>query len=107
MRARLLWIVAALAVLALPGCPGSNPARRDGSTHPTVDSSQWPDTTSPYPDKRPPDRPRVDQRRDWYRAADQYVGTPFGCERDSDCFGQKCCPTVWGVKICANDCQSL
>jgi hypothetical protein len=31
-------------------------------------------------------------------------GAPFGCQSDNDCFGQKCCSTPWGVKLCAPTC---
>jgi hypothetical protein len=106
LKARLLLLVAALPLLA---CPGSSSPRKDGSTQ-KLDGQQvlWPDVTNPYPDyKRTVDKPKVDQRRDWYAAPDTYVGAPFGCLKDSDCFGQKCCPTVWGVKLCADDCQNL
>ena len=34
-------------------------------------------------------------------------GSPFGCQVDSDCFGVKCCPTPWGVHLCAADCDQL
>ena len=109
MKARLLWLLIA-APLALLACPGSSPTttRHDGSGHPAVDGPLWPDISNPYPDyKKPADKPKVvDQRRDWYSAPDTYVGTPFGCVQDSDCFGQKCCLTVWGVKLCADDCES-
>jgi hypothetical protein len=36
---------------------------------------------------------------------DQYVPAPFGCQADSDCFGQKCCATPLGVKLCAPTCD--
>jgi hypothetical protein len=29
----------------------------------------------------------------------------FGCQSDADCFGQLCCPTPWGVKLCAPACD--
>jgi len=41
----------------------------------------------------------------WPWPKDQYVGQPFGCQADTDCFGQKCCPTPWGVKLCAPTCD--
>ncbi len=36
---------------------------------------------------------------------DTYSGTPFGCTTDADCFGQVCCKTPWGVKLCMATCQ--
>ena len=32
--------------------------------------------------------------------------TGFGCQDDSGCFGQRCCPTPWGVKLCAATCPT-
>jgi hypothetical protein len=47
----------------------------------------------------------------WPWPRDTYPGTgggsPFGCQVDSDCFGVKCCPTPWGVHLCAADCDQL
>ncbi len=51
----------------------------------------WPDTVAPA-DIFP-----------W--PSDAYKGTTFGCRWDSDCFGQKCCPTPWGIKLCAPTCK--
>lgn len=49
---------------------------------------------------------------DWPPTPDQsptkidtgYKGGPFGCTHDAECFGLKCCPTPWGVKLCAESC---
>jgi hypothetical protein len=35
---------------------------------------------------------------------DSYKKSTFGCKSDLDCFGQKCCPTPWGVNLCAPTC---
>lgn len=50
-----------------------------------------------------PDLPKTKDTWPW--PADGYLGTPFGCQTDSDCFGQKCCPTPWNVKLCSPDCS--
>lgn len=34
-----------------------------------------------------------------------YSGNTFGCQSDNDCFGQRCCATPWGVKLCRSDCN--
>jgi hypothetical protein len=67
------------------------------------------DTTKPTtPDSRKPDSfPQKDKARDknpWPNP-EAYVGSSFGCQSDTDCFGQRCCPTPWGVKLCASTCQ--
>jgi hypothetical protein len=57
----------------------------------------WPEPDLPWwPDVGQPDGPI------W---PDTYAsGAPFGCASDADCFGQQCCPTPWGVKLCAPTC---
>lgn len=52
----------------------------------------WPDQTVDY----------------WPTPPDGYSGggAPFGCASDLDCYGQLCCPTPWGVKMCAPSCGS-
>ena len=57
------------------------------------------------PDKGPdqilwPDLPPPDAEPD----KGGYKPSPFGCTSDADCFGQRCCPTPWGVKLCSADC---
>lgn len=67
---------------------------QDGNITPkpdsTVDSFFWPDGTITS-DAWPQDQ--------------GYTGSTFGCKDDSDCFGQKCCATPWGVRLCADACQ--
>lgn len=84
-----------------------------------ADQNPWtkdlipPDTYAPTPDLPPPDQqvwPDIwpDQSNmwpDWYMPPDQYTGSPFGCKKDSDCFGKRCCPTPWGVKLCKATCN--
>jgi hypothetical protein len=55
------------------------PDSKADSSNPTGDAWQWPDL---------------------------YTGTPFGCQTNADCFGKTCCPTPWGVKVCADRCDS-
>jgi hypothetical protein len=45
------------------------------------------------------------QQQDSYQWPDVYTGSPFGCQSDTDCFGLRCCPTPWGVKLCAEVCE--
>ena len=47
-----------------------------------------------------PDLPVPDAKTD----TGGYKPSPFGCHSDRDCFGQRCCPTPWGVKLCSADC---
>jgi hypothetical protein len=70
-----------------------------GSDMPTGDIVPWPDAAQPDKFIWP------DQGEDQIVWPDAYSGTPFGCETDGDCFGQKCCPTPWGVKLCAPTCN--
>ena len=105
---RCLWMAALVVamLLALPvlhGCSGSSAPPADQTSDTIVDSSPWPDL--PQPDQIVwPDQGRPDQQiwPDTY--SDTYSGAPFGCQADSDCFGQKCCATPWGVKLCAATC---
>ncbi len=69
----------------------SQPQQLDSAT-PKVDQYVWPDTTG-----------SVDT---WSWPTDTYTGTPFGCKNDADCFGKRCCPTPWGVKVCADVCTA-
>ncbi len=82
-------VLLAVLLLALTGCPGERERPADARQ------------TSP---DLPPaaDRARADWPNPMY--PDGYVAQPFGCARDGDCFGQRCCPTPWGVKLCAAVC---
>ena len=103
-----LALLALLALLAC-GCPGNTPLRLDGKRY--RDGGPTPDTYINLVDTRPwPDQPvlKKDTRPPWDTwpwKQDTYVGTPFGCQVDSDCFGQLCCPTPWGVQLCAPTCD--
>ena len=64
--------------------------RPDYGYTPGRDSQAWPDVGSGW---------NYD-----FGGTDPYSGAPFGCSVDADCFGRQCCPTPWGVKICADSC---
>jgi hypothetical protein len=97
-------LVPLLAIFVLASCGDSKPApkydlgpKKDGIT---VDQAPIPD----YPTKdqyKWPDHSKIDQPT----PREAYVGSPFGCQLDADCFGQKCCPTPWGVKLCSPSCD--
>ena len=101
----------ALGMVLLLGSCGSDDSpgttNQDASTpRPdtrTVDQSvPVPDTRTTTPDFAWPD---TSSNLDSWPVPDQgYTGSSFGCESDADCFGQRCCPTPWGVKVCADDC---
>lgn len=112
MRSPTRWL-ALLPVLALLGCgarssvtdasfkDASGP-RKDGALDAPLkdvpvklDKVKWPDL--------PPKRDKWPWPTDGYAGS----GSPFGCQLDSDCFGVKCCPTPWGVHLCAADCDHL
>jgi len=65
---------------------------------PTPDQPQWPDIWGPEGGGGKDLFPHPDKKG--------YKGSPFGCTADADCFGQKCCPTPWGVKLCAPACDA-
>lgn len=110
MRCSLIVLLATV-FLVLGGFLGacdddSTPPKTDGTKleggttdMPPADLVPWPDTTVDgylWPDTG---------KQDGYVWPDMYPsGTPFGCATDADCFGQKCCETPWGVKLCAPTC---
>ncbi len=76
--------------------------KKDGSV--PLDQYVYPDIPPKpdriiYPDVRPPS-----DVRPWVHA-EGYTGGTFGCLSDSDCFGQLCCETPWGVNLCAPACE--
>jgi len=102
------WLLPLVLLVASTACPGESNIRSDGTkddTYQTQDVPQQfdgpaqPDYYYPYPDG-PQQQPDF-----WYWPPDTYVGSPFGCQQDSDCFGLKCCTTPWGVKLCAEVCN--
>lgn len=105
------WSLALLASIGLVLCIGiiacdddTPPAKQDGITK--QDVGPFPDTVAPWPDTVQPDQffwP--DSSPDTTIWPDSYQAAPFGCKNDSDCFGKKCCPTPWGVKLCAPTCK--
>jgi hypothetical protein len=92
--------------LVLTGCSDNKPPVVVDKGKPKDGGGQQPDQYV-YPDlvknDQPvwPDQPKYDLPP----PADAYVGTPFGCQSDTDCFGQVCCATPWGVKLCAPSCD--
>jgi hypothetical protein len=84
----------------------------DDETPPGNPDKGTPDTsqvdTSPYPDTAQSDFAWPDTHPEgmWPGDSAQYDANmaPFGCRTDKDCFGLKCCPTPWGVKLCAPTC---
>ena len=107
-------VLAVLVVFVLGclagGCGDNKPPNTDtkpkkeaGPDLPATDTVPWPDVQSPDKYKWPDQKPPGDK---WpWPGTDQYVPTPFGCQADTDCFGQKCCATPWGVKLCAPTCD--
>lgn len=81
--------------LAGSGCAGDLPEelpRLDTAFPPAPDGGYvWPDTGGSGSDL-------------WSPPSDSYAGAPFGCQVDADCFGDRCCPSPWGVKVCAPSC---
>jgi hypothetical protein len=112
MRSRTLRLLLLLG-LPLAGCGARSnviDAREDG-THDDMALDGRRDAPT---DTRPRDQAKKkdkfvwpDQpKKDHWPWPDTYAPpTPFGCQIDSDCFGIKCCPTPWGVKLCRNECD--
>jgi hypothetical protein len=92
---RLLRSLVLLVLLVLAsGCAGELP-REDGKVSDlsaTPDQPPWPDLPPPRPEAQLP-------------LPDGYKSAAFGCAQDSDCFGQRCCSTPWGVKLCSPVCD--
>lgn len=72
------------------GCAGELP-RNDGKS-PAAEAPLWPDLPPPKSEQPGP-------------TPDGYAPAPFGCLSNQDCFGQECCPTAWGVHLCAPTCD--
>ena len=127
------WIPYLLALtLCWVGCPGSYEDRVDGASG-TEDGQQWQwdtgggkqdgpqkydqpqtkwdtgggkkDTAMPWPDTMQPDWMPHGDLYPWPPDQGGYTPSPFGCQLDGDCYGLRCCPTPWGVKLCATVCQ--
>jgi hypothetical protein len=93
-------------------CSGGQPDRGVASDHGSAPDGPEADRSS-APDLSWPDFPRPDQhvwpdlyvpQHDQFVWPDTYSAKPFGCESDDECFGQLCCKTPWGVKMCASTC---
>ncbi len=99
--------------LFVVGCPGQSTVPRDGAIYQdgAADAPRftWPDYLSPDAQPAVPDLPKAPDLKPpqdyWPWTPDTYPGSPFGCQQDTDCFGQVCCPTPWGVKLCLDTCQ--
>ena len=125
------WIKYLLVVsLCCVGCPGGYDNKND-SAGPIMDGVKWdtnnlpqdgtpkwdtkkpppsdgqpPDTAMSWPDVTFPDSQPSPDLFPWPpQDKGGYTPSPFGCQLDADCFGLKCCPTPWGVKLCAPVCQ--
>lgn len=91
---RLLCPALLLFLVLAAGCAGELP-RQDGRVSDrsvAPDQPPWPDLPPPRPEAQLP-------------LPDGYKSAPLGCTQDSDCFGQRCCPTPWGVKLCSPVCD--
>ncbi len=92
-----------------PGKDARSEGRRDGRAR--DGRRDIPVDWRPLPDQKRdkfiwPDLPKP--KDSWPWPHDGYPGTsPFGCQTESDCFGQKCCPTPWNIKLCAPDCSQI
>ena len=96
-----------LGLLLVASCGDNNPApvNKDKGT---PDQPQVTDMPPPGPEAKVPDKfvwPDFPPKDTWPHPQDSYVGSSFGCQTDTDCFGQTCCPTPWGVKLCAPTCK--
>ena len=90
MRALCLLVL----TLFVAGCAGEVDLPPDGSGG-SSDLYVWVDTyVQPG-----------DQGTSWPQPEAGYTGAPFGCQRDSDCFGQRCGRSPGGVKLCAATCE--
>ena len=103
---KLSRIMISVLVLVGAGCD-------EETTGAHADMGAKPDLTAPdqaAPDQAAPDLPAVDGPVNIWpdiwgpEFGKMDTNAPFGCRFDSDCFGQKCCPTPWGVKLCAPSC---
>ena len=98
-RAAWRWLVPLVALLV--SCPGSYDAPPDGAREAgTLSDGSY--TEAPASPEIGAD---LYPWQDLYPPPDSYSGGPFGCHQASDCFGLTCCPTPWGVRLCAEVCQ--
>jgi hypothetical protein len=109
-----------LALIAIPvalfACPGAlrppvgsvgDDRPLDGPPAGDAPANDGPSDTAAIPDLPPvpPDRSLPAPGDLWPPSPDTYGPQPFGCQLASDCFGEKCCPTPWGVNLCAPSCD--
>jgi len=105
----VLILFGGIAAVAVAGCSDDPPAKKVDSAAPDQAGGQA--DFAPLPDQSRPDVMWPDLKADTakppidYSVPGDYGGTPFGCQTNADCFGQKCCATPWGVKLCASACN--
>jgi hypothetical protein len=102
----LLVGVAACAGQSSPPPAGSDVSRwREAGPDAPADAPAQPREGLVWPDIAP-ERDGVQPAKDtpWPKS-ETYGGGPFGCQVDAECLGQRCCPTPWGVKLCAPTCD--
>lgn len=101
---KLCCLVVCMMFLVGTGCDEETSATPDAGAKPdlVLPDLPIPDKNNPWPDIWGPESgggdglvPDIKQ---------PYTSSPFGCRGDSECFGQRCCPTPWGVKLCAPSC---
>ena len=118
IKCRLIAFASILSLVVAVSCAGDAApgTRPDSSTK--YDKGTPKDTGNPWVDSYVPPKdqgvPKADQYQwpdtgggqtdTWQWPTDTYTGAPFGCQIDADCFGKLCCPTPWGVKVCAETC---
>jgi hypothetical protein len=109
---KTMTCIAILALLFVVGlaCDGGSPvsSKADSQVSQDYGKTIWPDYGSqPDVQQSVPDGTTSSNSDSTTTESDSnvgYKGAAFGCQMDSDCFGQKCCPTPWGVKLCAPTC---
>ncbi len=112
MRLRWLLMLGPLALAAmLLSCGDDKPPAKNPDTG-VRDFSALPDNNTiadlPFANQEKqvmPDHGTSDKKVYQDYPPSDYSAGAFGCQADSDCFGQKCCPTPWGVKLCAPTCD--
>jgi len=103
---KLFCLVVSVLFLVGVGCD-------EDPTGTTPDAGTKPDLAAPdlgSPDQAAPDMAKVDGPSNMWpdsgkpEAGKKDSSATFGCTTHAECFGQKCCPTPWGVKLCSPDC---
>ncbi len=110
----LIAFASVLSLTVAVSCAGDTP-----TTHGNKVEAGWPDQGDPWQYDATPQQDTSGSKADqyvwpdtsgnsdtWSWPSDTYSGASFGCQIDADCFGKRCCPTPWGVKVCADACSS-